>query len=756
MNHLGILLTWSALQTTLLALAATTAYLFAARRKPTVGAAVAAAGPCGAVLLTLLTVCPPPAWWNWRSLEEVRPATAGATHADIPSDAEPSSPEVKEVAPAPPSSGGAALAWPVVLGRWTWEGAGRTSSPFTNQSGNGWEIAAIVFLSGAALCVFRLAVGLWAVSDLRRRSRPITGSSVGQQLDQLRLEMGCRRRVEIRESPRVGAPAVVGWLRLTVLLPPDWREWSDAERRAVLAHELAHIRRADYLLGLLARLGVALHFYHPLLYWLVGRLRLQQELAADALAAPFAGGRPAYLLALAGLALRLQGRRLACWPANPMFTRGTLMRRISMLKTKDGPCHKPISHGERLLIAALLAIAIVGVSALRCPVQKGEAKPAGERVKETEKPSKEAAAPALEVEPVDLSYISPDGMGVVAFRPVMFGRPNLKKYAEAFNKAFAGYCTAAGLPRSLNLPLEEIAQVSATIRIGTTTTAGVTRNTLTFGAPALIRSVNDFDWGKELKELVPGVTETEHGGRVIYKLPTDGPLGPILGAKQICFYTPDGRTAVFDTKEGLAQWIDRKPGGAALPWAADWQRVERGVLAVVLDNRNGALSRELAARDNPEAIIAPFQKHALWSVFGVGAEKDLVCDASIHFDGEEPAEKAVKEIDGQLAAARDALASPAVLQVAGEGPEADSFSISQLTAFQLLKNLLRDPNLRREKDAVRLRCRVRCDITEVLAAIFRRGTRTVCAREASRRGENDSFPRRDALRTGQVVGDAAA
>ena len=60
----------------------------------------------------------------------------------------------------------------------------------------------------------------------------------------------------------------------------------------MLAHELAHVRRTDYLAGLLARLGVALHFYHPLVYWLAARLHLQQELAADALAAatPAAAG----------------------------------------------------------------------------------------------------------------------------------------------------------------------------------------------------------------------------------------------------------------------------------------------------------------------------------------------------------------------------------------------------------------------------------------------------------------------------------
>ena len=50
----------------------------------------------------------------------------------------------------------------------------------------------------------------------------------------------------------------------------------------MLAHELAHVVRGDFLTGLIAQFSVALHFYHPLAHWLAKRLRLEQELAADA------------------------------------------------------------------------------------------------------------------------------------------------------------------------------------------------------------------------------------------------------------------------------------------------------------------------------------------------------------------------------------------------------------------------------------------------------------------------------------------
>ena len=109
-------------------------------------------------------------------------------------------------------------------------------------------------------------------------------------LDDLRHEMGCRRTVTLREVPDLTTPATAGLRRSVLLLPDDWRSWSLTERRAVLAHELAHMVRGDYAAGLVARLAVVLNYYHPLVRWMAGRLQLQQEQAADAIGGGFAGG----------------------------------------------------------------------------------------------------------------------------------------------------------------------------------------------------------------------------------------------------------------------------------------------------------------------------------------------------------------------------------------------------------------------------------------------------------------------------------
>ena len=177
---------------------------------------------------------------------------------------------------------------------------------------------------------------------------------------------------------------------------------------------------------------------------------------------------------------------------------------------------------------------------------------------------------------------------------------------------------------------------------------------------------------------------------------------------------------MFDTEDGLGRRIDHKPGDAPA-WAADFKRVERGIAAVVFDNQTGAWARELAARDTPEPHIAPFQDHTSWVVIGLSADEDFTCDASARFDGEETAEKAVKAIEGGLAAARDVLATPEALQAAlrdKDDPDDKPMKVAGWKAYAFFKALVEKPELKRDGASVRLRCRAKCDITEILAAIL--------------------------------------
>ena len=109
-----------------------------------------------------------PSWWDWRAPTPAAPVAPApqATRVDPPAAAEP--PSGAGSGPAAPADG---PSWPVGFVRLTWDGVGRAAAPFADRSQSGWAIAAILFLAGAAFGLLRLGGGLWAVFDLRRRSR---------------------------------------------------------------------------------------------------------------------------------------------------------------------------------------------------------------------------------------------------------------------------------------------------------------------------------------------------------------------------------------------------------------------------------------------------------------------------------------------------------------------------------------------------------------------------------------------------------
>ena len=155
-----------------------------------------------------------------------------------------------------------------------------------------------LFVGGVLVGLIRLIGGMIGVRLMVRSSRPLTDAGLRETVDVLAAELRCPRSIELRESTHLATAATVGWRRPVILISKEWRSWSEYQLRSVLAHEIAHIARGDFASTVAAQLGLVLHFYHPLVHWLVNRLRLEQELAADAMAARVVGGSQAYLRAI--------------------------------------------------------------------------------------------------------------------------------------------------------------------------------------------------------------------------------------------------------------------------------------------------------------------------------------------------------------------------------------------------------------------------------------------------------------------------
>jgi len=138
-----------------------------------------------------------------------------------------------------------------------------------------------------------------------------------------------RIRAHIRESGHVLTPVTAGLLRPSVILPVDWRGWNSGIRRAVLAHEFAHIRRRDTLTSSASRVAKCIFWFHPLTWWLSQRISDLAELSCDAAALEKMDDPAGYSRILLGFAAAVKdaGYRAAL-PGLPMASGARMEWRI--------------------------------------------------------------------------------------------------------------------------------------------------------------------------------------------------------------------------------------------------------------------------------------------------------------------------------------------------------------------------------------------------------------------------------------------
>ncbi|HWE40444.1 MAG TPA: M56 family metallopeptidase [Isosphaeraceae bacterium] len=604
MNDLAATLLWGAVRASIVLAPAALLHALATRRSPAAGAWVAALALALTLPLGLVAIAP---------------------RAGMRPEGRPTTRDSSPMAPA----GGPALAagrtrvglgWSLAGVRASWERLGHTAIAPARRFGRWSGALALAVLAGVGLGLGRLLVDLGIIGLARRRGRPVEDRELIEMLESLRIAMGCRRPVSLVEVRDLGTPATAGWRRAVIFLPEGWRSWDIDERRAVLAHELAHVRRADFASGLLARVATAIHFYHPLAHWLAARLRLQQELAADALGARFAGGRRVYLLALSRLALRQDGRPPS-WPARAFLpARGTLIRRIAMLRTNDST-ERPWSKGRRLAAAAVLVGVALGALTLRVPAR-------GEEPDKAAKPAGEANGGAF-----DLSYVPEDAMGFVAIRPAaLFRHAGMGRIAPLANAAIAediaaiakAFKVVPDAPAARPIRIEDIEQLTVGVTVGPIKGKKVVKDGPThqmmFGGLA-VRMAAPFDGPAQLRAWGLEPIAARDGDGTYYRL-NNKALG-----EAPCVYCPDDRTAVFDEEDRILRLM-RRPARWAPAYAGGegWERLRSGLVLIALDNRGGRWTEQLKPSSAEEVGLAASFEHAERWALGLADADDLALD----------------------------------------------------------------------------------------------------------------------------------
>lgn len=214
----------------------------------------------------------------------------------------------------------------------------------TGVINNQLPLVVIAWSLGCAFFSLRMAMGLSWISNARRHSLANASGSLQSKLNLLAIQFGVRRPIQLLICNDIDSPVTAGWWKpvvmvpaaLVVRLPPDYIE-------ALLAHELAHIKRHDYLINLLQSFIEAVLFFHPAVWWLSKQIRIERENIADDLAAEVLGEPRQLAVALAALdEFQFAGPLLA-----PAAHGGNLMSRIQRLI-------KPTQHVLGWKISAVL------------------------------------------------------------------------------------------------------------------------------------------------------------------------------------------------------------------------------------------------------------------------------------------------------------------------------------------------------------------------------------------------------------------
>lgn len=225
------------------------------------------------------------------------------------------------------------------------------------------------YVAAWMLCVclmgIRLVIGFDRVQRWRREASQVDDSELNRVFRQLVDAMSVQVHVRLMESVRCQVPAVIGWLRPMVIVPASLVSGlTTHELESILAHELAHVRRNDYLVNALQNVVETVLFYHPAVWWISSQIRVEREHCCDDIAVSVSGDRVALIKALARMeAIRCEDPSFALAANGGSLV--TRLRRLSGNQPKSKPTWAPagwLALGVVLILGGAIAVPTVWAS----------------------------------------------------------------------------------------------------------------------------------------------------------------------------------------------------------------------------------------------------------------------------------------------------------------------------------------------------------------------------------------------------------
>ncbi|HEY3265942.1 MAG TPA: M56 family metallopeptidase [Armatimonadota bacterium] len=242
-----------------------------------------------------------------------------------------------------------------------------------------WWIAGVViaWLGGTVLALGRTAAGLRAIGRMARLCVPIEDGPLTESAVRVAGMLGLRQPIRlVRGAPDMAGipPMTWGFRRPVVFLPAEAGGWPEERVTSTLLHEMAHIRRRDWLTQMLTQMTCALYWFHPLVWWAHDRMRTESEQSSDDRVIAAGISAPDYAGILVETARGIRGR-CAASPATVamnMVRRPRIESRLRAVLDRGIP-HNPATRRALLGAAVAVSAILIPVAAMGPMLMVGDA-----------------------------------------------------------------------------------------------------------------------------------------------------------------------------------------------------------------------------------------------------------------------------------------------------------------------------------------------------------------------------------------------
>jgi bla regulator protein BlaR1 len=213
----------------------------------------------------------------------------------------------------------------------------------------------IVLVGGLAARGVWLLMGAWTLGRIRREATPL--EPLPEAIAQAQARVGVNAAMFV--SSRIAGPITFGLRRPIVVFPPGVTAMERSVQHAIACHELLHVRRRDWIFQILEEGVRSLLWFHPAVWWLVGRIQLSREQVVDQAAVALIQSRERYVEALLAVAIAKSPGILT--PAPAFLRRSLLKKRVAQILQESTMTTRRLilamsASAGVLALAALLAI----------------------------------------------------------------------------------------------------------------------------------------------------------------------------------------------------------------------------------------------------------------------------------------------------------------------------------------------------------------------------------------------------------------